>query len=65
MQLCQRKEGLVGVSIVCIRCIVFELWVMHGKEESRRMKTKVEIFGWIFSTVRRINGYLEVYFTLE
>ena len=38
----------------------------EGREErERERRTKLKFLHAIFSTVRRINGTLEVYFTLE
>ena len=52
---------LSGVQIVPIRCILFVLCMMEKKKEERRTKSK--FLHSIFSTVRRSNGTLGLYFT--
>ena len=53
---------VIGLQIVHIRTTVFELCVRE-KKERRRKEEQRQIFHVQF--VRRINGTLEVYFTLE
>ena len=54
------------MQIVHTQCILFELCVKEKeRKKNRRTRTKSKCSHSIFSTVIRINGILEVYFTLE
>ena len=57
-------EQLFGMQTARICHILVELYMMKKKEEGGR-RTKSKYSSLIFSTVKRINGTLGVYLTLE